>query len=266
MIAFESDEELVEIGEFYDFSSTYDDQTAFDNMQDEAEASDDSASTTGGGVKLGARREAKTTTEDDAEMSSGENDEGWETDSTVSSVPTDEIGAVPIDRTHRHKGLHKSRHHNHADPRPHRAADGFHSHAHATPTAVYHDEYELHLPSGRTAGHRSLNKYYRQNLRNYPGVAERMENAQRRLTAPEDDEDGDAEMEDGEQRGRGGREVVSRANGGMGMIGVSDSKKKEVAALERKQQKQADRARNRYQAGNEKRGNNQKHWRDHLLQ
>ena len=50
------------------------------------------------------------------------------------------------------------------------------------------------------------------------------------------------------------------------MIGVSDSKKKEVAALERKQQKQADRARNRYQAGNEKRGNNQKHWRDHLLQ
>ena len=30
MIAFESDEELVEIGEFYDFSSTYDDQAAFD--------------------------------------------------------------------------------------------------------------------------------------------------------------------------------------------------------------------------------------------
>ncbi|KAH6633315.1 C2H2 type zinc-finger-domain-containing protein [Boeremia exigua] len=266
MIGFESDEELVEIGEFYDFSSTYNDQDAFNEMQDEAEASDDSSSTTGGGVKLGARREAKITTEDDAEMSSGVEDEGWETDSTVSSVPTDEIGAVPIDRSHRHKGLHKSRHHNHADPRPHRAADGFHSHAHATPTAVYHDEYELHLPSGRTAGHRSLNKYYRQNLRNYPGVAERMENAQRRLTAPENDEDGDTEMENGEERGRGGREVVTRANGGMGMIGVSDSKKKEVAALEKKQQKQADRARNRYQAGNERRGNFQKHFRDPLLQ
>ena len=266
MIAFESDEELVEIGEFYDFSSTYDDQAAFDEMQDEAEASDDSASTTGGGIKLGARRETKTTTEDDADMSSGEGDEGWETDSTVSSVPTDEITAIPIDRSHRHKGLHKSRHHNHADPRPHRAADGFHSHAHATPTAVYHDEYELHLPSGRTAGHRSLNKYYRQNLRNYPGVAERMENAQRRLTAPENNEDGDAEMEDGEQRGRGGREVVTRANGGLGMIGVSDSKKKEVAALEKRQQKQADRARNRYQAGNERRANFQKHFRDPLLQ
>ncbi|KAJ4350578.1 pre-60S factor rei1 [Ascochyta clinopodiicola] len=267
MIAFESDEELVEVGEFYDFSSTYDDQAAFDEMQDDAEASDDSASTTGGGVKLGARREAKTTTEDDAAMSSGEGDEGWETDSTVSSVPTDEITAVPIDRSHRHKGLHKSRHHNHADPRPHRAADGFHSHAHATPVAVYHDEYELHLPSGRTAGHRSLNKYYRQNLRNYPGVAERMENAQRRLTAPEDDEDGDTEMEDGgEGRGRQSREVISRANGGMGMIGVSDSKKKEIAALEKKQQKQADRARNRYQAGNEKRHNMQKHYRDPLLQ
>jgi pre-60S factor REI1 len=266
MIAFEEDEELVEIGEFYDFSSTYDDQAQFNEMQDEAEESDDSSSTTGGGVKLGARREAKTTTEDDEDMSSGEGDEGWETDSTVSSVPTDEIGAVPIDRSHRHKGLHKSRHHNHADPRPHRAADGFHSHAHATPTAVYHDEYELHLPSGRTAGHRSLNKYYRQNLRNYPGVAERMENAQRRLTAPENDEDGDAEMADGEERGRGGRQIVTRANGGLGMIGVSDEKKKEIAKLEKKQQKQADRARNRYQAGNEKRGNNQKHFRDPLLQ
>jgi pre-60S factor REI1 len=266
MIAFESDEELVEVGEFYDFSSTYDDQAAFDEMQDEAEQSDDSTSTTGGGVKLGAKRETKTTTEDDADMSSGEGDEGWETDSTVSSVPTDEITAIPIDRSHRHKSLNKSRHHNHADPRPHRAADGFHSHAHATPTAVYHDEYELHLPSGRTAGHRSLNKYYRQNLRNYPGVAERMENAQRRLTAPESgDEDGDVEM-DGEEGGRRGREVITRANGGMGMIGVSDSKKKEVAALEKRQVKQAERARNRYQAGNERRHNFQKHFRDPLLQ
>lgn len=50
------------------------------------------------------------------------------------------------------------------------------------------------------------------------------------------------------------------------MIGVSDEKKKEIAKLEKKQQKQADRARNRYQAGNEKRGNNQKHFRDPLLQ
>ena len=266
MIAFESDMELVEIGEFYDFRSSYPDAADFDAMQDaEVDDSDDSTSTTGGGVKLGARREAKTTTEDDEAMSSGEGegDDGWETDSTVSSVPTDEIGAVPIDRTHRHKSLNKSRHHSHADPRPHRAADGFHSHAHPTPVAVYHDEYELHLPSGRTAGHRSLNKYYRQNLRNYPGVAERMEAEQRRLTAATD-EDGDEDMDD-DRRGRN-RALMSRANGGLGMVGVSETKKKEVAAVEKREQKRAQRHHTNYLAGNERRANFQKHFRDPLLQ
>ncbi|KAF2130352.1 hypothetical protein P153DRAFT_365963 [Dothidotthia symphoricarpi CBS 119687] len=273
MIGFESDEELVEVGEFYDFRASYPDADRFDEIEQDAEDSDDSSSTKEGGVKLGAKRATVTTTEDDAAMSSNEDveDAGWETDSTVSSVPTDEIGAVPIDRTHRHKSLNKSRHHSHADPRPHKAADGFHSHAHATPVAVYHDDYELHLPSGRTAGHRSLNKYYRQNLRNYPGVAERMENAQRRLTGPASDEDGDTNMdgEDGDQRqgrGRGGREVATRANGGTGMIGVSDAKKAEIQAVEKKEQRKAQRHQNNYQAGNEKRGNFQKHFRDHLLQ
>ncbi|EAT86355.1 hypothetical protein HBI56_100430 [Parastagonospora nodorum] len=271
MIAFESDAELVEVGQFYDFRSSYPDAAEFEDMED-AENSDDSASTQGG-VKLGAKRETVTTTEDSAAMSSNEDDQGWETDSTVSSVPTDEITAVPIDRTHRLKSLNKSKHHNHADPRPHRAADGFHSHAHGTPHAVYHDDYELHLPSGRTAGHRSLNKYYRQNLRNYPGVAERMENAQRRLTAGSaSGEDSDVDMDDeegeeGQQRqGRGRQQLITRANGGMGMIGVSDAKKTEVAIAEKREQKRAERAKNRYQAGNEKRGNFQKHFRDHLLQ
>lgn len=263
MIAFESDAEMVEVGQFYDFRSSYPDADEFEKMEQE-EDTDDSASTQGGGVRLGAKREAKTTTEDDAAMSSNE-DDGWETDSTVSSVPTDEITAVPIDRAHRLKSLNKSRHHNHADPRPHRSADGFHSHAHGTPHAVYHDEYELHLPSGRTAGHRSLNKYYRQNLRNYPGVAERMENAQRRLTAGSGDEEADEEEEGAADQGRG-RQLITRANGGMGMIGVSDAKKAEVQAVEKREQKRARRIQNNYQAGNEKRGNFQKHFRDHLLQ
>ncbi|KAF2036448.1 hypothetical protein EK21DRAFT_51973 [Setomelanomma holmii] len=272
MIAFETDEELVEVGQFYDFRSSYPDADEFNEMEDEMD-SDDSASTQGGGVKLGARRETVTTTEDNAAMSSNEDDAGWETDSTVSSVPTDEITAVPIDRSHRLKSLNKSKHHNHADPRPHRAADGFHSHAHGAPHAVYHDDYELHLPSGRTAGHRSLNKYYRQNLRNYPGVAERMENAQRRLTAGSASaDDSDVEMEDeegaeGEQsQGRGRQQLITRANGGTGMIGVSDSKKAEIRAVEKREQRRAERVKNRYQAGNEKRGNFQKHFRDHLLQ
>ncbi|KAL1594387.1 pre-60S factor rei1 [Paraconiothyrium brasiliense] len=265
MIGFETDEELVEIGEFYDFRSSYPDADQFQQMEQDMD-SDDSTSTAGGGVKLGAARKTVTRTEDDdAVISGGEEDEGWETDSTVSSVPTDEITAVPIDRSHRHKDLNKSRHHAHGDPRPHKNADGFHSHAHATPVAVYHDEYELHLPTGRTAGHRSLNKYYRQNLRNYPGVAERMEAAQRRAIAgaASSDSDGDVDMEDGE---RGRQQIITRANGGLGMVGVSDSKKAEIRAVEKREQKRELRARTKYQAGNEKRGNNQKHFRDHLLQ
>ncbi|EUC36777.1 hypothetical protein COCVIDRAFT_15508 [Bipolaris victoriae FI3] len=279
MIAFETELELVEIGEFYDFRSSYPDAADFNEREQEAEDSDDSSSTTGGGIKLGARRETKTTTEDDAAMSSNaEEDEGWETDSTVSSVPTDEITAVPIDRSHRHKSLSKSKHHSHTDPRPHRAADGFHSHAHHTPQAVYYDDYELHLPSGRTAGHRSLNKYYRQNLRNYPGVAERMEEAQRRaipgaLPAPED-QDGDTNMDGADQqvqlRGRGHdvkRQLISSRNNGLhGMTGVTDAKKKEVESVEKRDRQKEQRARNRYQAGNERRNNHQKHFRDPLLQ
>ncbi|KAF2749792.1 hypothetical protein M011DRAFT_418914 [Sporormia fimetaria CBS 119925] len=250
MIAFESDEELVEVGQFYDFRSSYPDADEFNDMERRAEESDDSTSTAAGGVKL-----------DDKGVQNGEEDEddGWETDSDVSSVPTDEITSIPIDdRTHRYKLLAQSRHHSHNDPRPHRNADGFHSHAHATPVAVYHDEYELHLPSGRTAGHRSLNRFYRQNLRNYPGVAERMEQERQRAIAGPD-ADGDVDMDD-DARGRG-RQLVSRANGGLGMVGVSDAKKTEVRAAEKRAEKKAERARNRYQAGNEKRGNFQKHFR-----
>lgn len=264
MIGFESDEELVEIGEFYDFRSSYPDADQFNQMEKDVD-SDDSTSTAGGGVKLGAHRKTVTTTDEDDAVISGEEDEGWETDSTVSSVPTDEITAVPIDRSHRHKLLNKSKHHAHGDPRPHKNADGFHSHAHATPVAVYHDDYELHLPTGRTAGHRSLNKYYRQNLRNYPGVAGRMEAAQRRAIAgaASSDEEGDVNMED---EGRGRKQIVTRANGGLGMIGVSDAKKAEIRAVEKRDQKREERARNKYQAGNERRNNFQKHFRDHLLQ
>lgn len=265
MIAFESDEELVEIGQFYDFRSSYPDADEFDALEQNAEdGSDDSASTADGGVKLGAPRKTVTTTGDDTVMSGDEEEDGWETDSTVSSVPTDEITAVPIDRSHRHKLLGKSRHHAHNDPRPHRSADGFHSHAHAKPVAVYHDEYELHLPTGRTAGHRSLNKYYRQNLRNYPGVAERMENQQRLIAGARSDSDGDVDM-DAPESNRG-RQVMTRANGGLGMIGVSDAKKAEIRAVEKRERKREERARNKYQAGNERRNNFQKHFRDPLLQ
>jgi pre-60S factor REI1 len=264
MIAFETDAELVEVGQFYDFRSTYSDADDFEDVEREAEEEDETAAN-GGGVKLGAPRKVVTTNEDeDEDMSGDEEDQGWETDSTVSSVPTDEITAVPIDRTHRHKLLGQSRHHSHKDPRPHRSADGFHSHAHPTPVAVYHDEYELHLPSGRTAGHRSLNKYYRQNLRNYPGVAERMEQ-QRMIREAGSDDDGDVEMDrDKDTRGRRGQ-LTSRANGGTGMIGVTDQKKLEIRAVEKREQKNERRIQRKYQSKVEKGGNMQKHFRVSIL-
>lgn len=254
MIAFDSESELVEIGQFYDFSSTYSD------VEDEDDSGSSDSNT--GGIKLGAARQT-TTTVDDQEMTSGAEDEGWETDSTLSDVPTDEITSVPIDdRSHRYALLDRSRHHSHADPRPHRSADGWHSHAHATPVAVYHDEYELHLPSGRTAGHRSLNRYYRQNLRNYPGVAERMEQ-RRAITAGSPVSDGDTSMERGHDRGR---QLMTRASGGLGMVGVSDSKKAEVRAVEKRERRREQRARNKYQGKIDKHANMQKYFRDPLLQ
>jgi pre-60S factor REI1 len=263
MVAYSTEEEQLDIGEFYDFRSTYS-----DDEEDDEEAAN-------GGVSLGVKRVVKTTVEgengEDVEMEDDDED-GWESDSTLSSVPTEEITSVPIaHQDHKYAKLHMHRHHSHT-PRPHKDSDGFHSHAHHTPHAVYHDDYELHLPSGRTAGHRSLRAYYRQNLRNYPTPEERAQ--QRRIDSGRHDSDADDDDEDdaasqttetNNDRGRG-RQLVTRADGGLGMVGVSDTKKREVRAMEKRELKRQQRAQNRYQWGKEKRGNFQKHFRDPLLQ
>lgn len=262
MIAYSTEDEQMEIGEFYDFRSTY---------SDDEDTEGEEADNTNGGVSLGVKRAPKTTVqgEDGEDMVMDDNDEGWESDSSLSSVPTDEITSVPLEhKDHKYAKMDLHRHHSHTDPRPHKNSDGFHSHAHPTPHAVYHDDYELHLPSGRTAGHRSLRTYYRQNLRNYPTAEERAE--QRMLEDDRHDSDADDEEtanQAAETNGTGrGRQVITRANGGSGMIGVSDIKKREVQAVEKREQKRQQRAQNRYQAGNEKRANFQKHFRDPLLQ
>lgn len=271
MIAYSTEEEQVDVGEFYDFRSTYSDDEGSDT-EGEEEGS--------GGVSLGAKKATKTTYQneagEDVDMPDGE-DEGWESDSSDSSVPTDEITSVPVDHSESQKerlGMH--RHHSHHDSRKHKNSDGFHSHAHHTPTAVYHDDYELHLPSGRTAGHRSLRTYYRQNLRSYPTPEERanrrfLENSRHDSDADDSDDGSDTNTERALQvnnpRGRGrDQNIVTRANGGLGMMGVSEEKKREARAIEKKQLIKAQRAENRYRAGNEKRHNNQKHFRDPLLQ
>ena len=253
MIAFESEEEMLEVGQFYDFRSSYSDH----ELDDEDTAMEDPDGGSKGGVKL-ALRTVVTGAYGDEEMRAGEeNADGWETDSSASSLDSDDLTAIPIDHTHAFERLPLHRHHSHNDPRPHRTVDGFHSHAH-NHHAVFRSDYELHLPSGRTAGHRSLSRYYRQNLHNHPSPAERIE---RRMIA---DAGSDASNDDLARVTE--PLIITRANGGSGMLGVTDSKKREVRAAEKRERGRDQRARQQYEWGINKRANAQKHFRDPLLQ
>lgn len=239
MIAFEEEEEMIEIGQFYDFSSTYSDD------EEESEAN---------GVQV---RE----------------DEDWETDSDSSSVASDEITSIPNDdRTDAYERMRLNRHHSNTVDRPHKNIDGYHSHAHTHTNAVFYDEHEMHLPSGRIAGHRSMNKYYRQNLHNYPTQAERQARTQRLLRdgpPATSDDDSDAEMQDADGQATPPTPPKNQSlmrRGEAGMIGVSDVKKREVVKSEQRSRTKAQRQENRYQARLEKQANSQKHFRDPLLQ
>lgn len=241
-IAFETEEEMIEVGQFYDFSSTYSDPDAEDS---DAEM-DDAKSKRNGGVKLqedGAQQEA---------------DDGWETDSSFSSLDTNDLASVPNDdRTLSYQRLPMHRHHSSTDPRPHRNPDGFHSHAHHHNNAVFYDEHEMHLPSGRVAGHRSLKKYYRQNLHSYPTAAERMQRARRLI---EEGSSEDAEMDDVELPATPPRTSLMR-RGEAGMIGATNQQRRDVRSQEIRSRQKEQRAQNRYQAKLEKQNNHQKHFR-----
>ena len=234
MLSSHSLEDVAEYGQFYDFRSTYPDAKTFEDLLRKV------------GSELSEERAAA---EVERQNEADANEDGWETDSTLSDVPTDEITSVPIeDRSHQYKLLPRSRHHAHGDPRPHHNADGWHSHAHPTPTAVYHDDFELYLPSGRKAGHRSLNRYYRQNLRRYPTAVERMQ--RRALTT------GSGELE---QPGRGRQ--VGRSRGDLSLVGVSASAKAAVEKEGARARRVAQRASNQNQAAVERKSNFQKHFR-----
>ncbi|EFQ96780.1 hypothetical protein MGYG_08705 [Nannizzia gypsea CBS 118893] len=233
MIAFETEDEQIEIGQFYDFTSTY---------------SDDEEEVEGEGEEGGKEVQ----------------DDGWETDTSVSSLDSAEIGAEPIDdRSHQYSKLSRHPHHSNTDPRKHRNIDGFHSHAHTHGHAAFVHDGELHLPTGRTAGHRSNAKYFRQNLHNYPTEEERL-TRQRMIeeAGPDAEEEGD-DQANGTNKNRA---LTSRANGGLGMIGASDSQRKEVRGAEVRERRRADRSRRQYEWKLNKGANSQKHFRDPLLQ
>jgi pre-60S factor REI1 len=247
-IPFGTEDEQLEIGEFYDFTSTYSDVE--DEGDDENEVLGKRQS---GGVKLGAKRSTKVADGDE----SIEAGDGWETDSSESSLDSADLTAVPLDQRHQYEKLDKHPHHSSTDPRPHRNKDGFHSHAHKHAHAVFYSDYELHLPSGRTAGHRSLNKYFKQNLHNHPSPAERQERLAIEGAASSDDD------EEGQQvartNGERGRAVTTRND--LGLVGVTTEKRKEVQAIEKRARKVQDRETRRYQWGVNKQNNSQKHFR-----
>ena len=260
MIAFDSEAEMIEVGQFYDFRATYS-----DSEEDDSEEDDEGEERLSASAKLGVRRDQRVSTTvqrdggRDEAMSDEEtiDGEGWETDSSASSLDSAELTAVPLDHSHQYQKLQNHPHHSHHDPRPHHNRDGWHSHAHAHPHAVYHSDYELHLPSGRSAGHRSLARYYRQNLHNHPAPGSVVE---RRTIA-----DASTLGSDGDSDRHRGRQTISRVNGGSGMVGVTEAKKREIKAVEKRERKREHRERQRYQWGVDKRGNSQKHFRVSLL-
>ncbi|KAL7785893.1 C2H2 type zinc-finger domain-containing protein [Trichoderma ceciliae] len=221
-IPYSTEEDQLAIGDHYDFRSTYS-----DGEEEDDDGSDSGSTEDGnGGAKLGARREAKATGPDGEELEGGEDADGWETDSSASSLDSEDLTAVPAEgHIHQYERLSKHPHHTTNDPRNHHQADGWHSKAHKHTHAAFYDEYELHLPSGRSVGHRSLNKYYRQNLYNHPTEEERAEQLLVEGARNDEGVEPNSENQVAVIKNRR-REMAPR--GAIGMAGVSDDKKRSV--------------------------------------
>lgn len=228
-IPYSAEEEQLMIGDFYDFRSTYSDGEE-DEDEDEDEDDDDTeGETERGGAKLGAKRKATIVGSDGIEVE--EADEGWETDSSESSLDSDDLTSVPADgHIHQYERHKKAR-----EQRKHHQVDGWHAHTHKPMRAVFHDDYELHLPTGKAVGHRSLNKYFRQNLHNYPTPEERAD----RLAIEGGESNDEAPKGERQLTLRNGqrfkRDVVPR--GTLGLANVSDETKRTVRRDEQRGRK-----------------------------
>ena len=119
-------------------------------------------------------------------------------------------------------------------------------------------DHELHLPSGRVLGHRSLSRYYRQNLHSYPTAADRA--GPRTITAAE------ATNDDNPAPEHSGRQLATRARDEMGMVGISEFERRALRATEKKALRQEARARNEHEWRVNKESNHQKHYRVSVLE
>ncbi|GKT86287.1 LOW QUALITY PROTEIN: zinc finger protein Yan [Colletotrichum tofieldiae] len=249
-IPYDTEEVQLDIGDFYDFRSTYSDG----EESDEEEEADQN-----GGAKLGLKRPTKLVGEDGEEVEDGAED-GWETDSSASSLDSADLTAFTADgRYEQYERLDKHPHHARDDPRTRHQADGWHSHAHKHTRAVFYDDYELHLPSGKAVGHRSHNRYFRQNLHNYPTAEEREERlAIEAGSGDEMDVDGREVATTGDRKTRNHRAVARRD--AAGMAGATDKQKRVVRQEEIRGRSNATRHQKRYDYGVSAKLNNQKNF------
>lgn len=111
---------------------------------------------------------------------------------------------------------------------------------------------ELHLPSGHTVGHRLQPRSGRQNPRSQTKSPERQA-----IAATSADTTTTRAAAEAQAPPRG-RQLVTRARGELGMIGVSDHQKRALRAVEKKMLNAEIRARNQYLAAVEKAANRQK--------
>ncbi|KAI6244653.1 Cytoplasmic 60S subunit biogenesis factor REI1 [Erysiphe necator] len=238
-IPFFTEEEQLEIGEYYDFTSTY---------SDDSETADLEGSLPIRLAKIGKAEEA---------------DEGWETDDSEATLNL----ALTNKSSLKHGILEnnktdKETHENQVDHGQMAYLDDIEN---ENFNIGFFSEYELHLPSGRIAGHRSMNKYFKQNLYRYPSYAEREENPLIvALALPENEERG--RVSNLGLNNPGTKLSLKNSYEKYGMIGVTAQKKKEIASLEKRYRKVEDRGRRRSEWIVNKQNNSQKHFRDPLLQ
>lgn len=214
-IPYTTEQEQLQIGDFYDFRSTYSDKDGSESDLTEDEAS---------GAKPGARRPVRVTDSDGDEVDDHDSDDnGWETDSSTSFLGEGDLQNMgPSER---------------AQTRLRRSCNDTHHPADDQTDSAFYDDYELHLPSGKSVGHRSLNKYYRQNLAPYPTAEERAE----RLAIEAADGDRGGKDDGGERIStNGGRGRVILPRGNAGLVGAPLQKQRAARRSEQRGRKLED--------------------------
>jgi pre-60S factor REI1 len=116
------------------------------------------------------------------------------------------------------------------------------------------DDKEIHLPSGKTLGHRSQARYFRRNQNRTPLPVP----APRQLQPNPISTDSQSEAS---ALTSSDRHLVMRVGTSTSLIGVPELQQRGLIATEKKAMQVQTRARNRYQSGVERAGNSQKHFK-----